>query len=176
MSTTVPGDVSASLDEAQSVASLREAQSVASLREAQSAAVRLLSSREHARVELARKLVGKGHSRDVVDAALERLEELELLSDERFAESFVRSRVDRGHGPLRIRADLRSRGVDESIIDTVLMATDDYWRDHAELARQKRFGPVPPDGRDTWTRQARFLAQRGFPSDVIYRVLGDLGT
>jgi len=45
--------------------------------------------------------------------------------------------------------------------------------ERANRARAKRFGSAAPASRDEWNRQARFLAQRGFPSDLIYRALGD---
>jgi SOS response regulatory protein OraA/RecX len=41
-----------------------------------------------------------------------------------------------------------------------------------ERARSKRFGAGLPATRDDWNRQARFLAQRGYPADLIYRALG----
>ena len=140
----------------------------------ENAAVRLLGHREHGRLELARKLIGKGHARDVVDVVVGRLAELELVSDERFAEVFIRSRVAKGQGPLRIRSELRDRGIEDRLVDEVLTETGAYWRDCAERARCKRFGDADPDSRDTWARQARFLSQRGYPGDVIYRVLGEL--
>jgi SOS response regulatory protein OraA/RecX len=40
-------------------------------------------------------------------------------------------------------------------------------RAQAEAARAKRFGPEQPVDRRAWGKQARFLAQRGFPADTI---------
>lgn len=134
----------------------------------------MLGHREHGRLEIARKLRAKGHSAEVVDAVVTRLVALELISDVRFAEGFVRSRLQRGQGPLRIRADMRHRGIDDQLVDDVLTETGEFWQRQAEQARQKRFGEARPGERTTWNRQARFLSQRGFPSDVIYRVLGQL--
>ena len=39
-----------------------------------------------------------------------------LQSDERFTEAFVRSRINQGKGPARIRADLRERGINDAVI------------------------------------------------------------
>jgi regulatory protein len=134
----------------------------------------MLSHREHGRKEIVRKLRAKGHPADVVDEVVARLVELELISDVRFAEAFVRSRLQRGQGPLRIRADMRHRGIDDPLVDDVLTETREFWQRQAERAREKRFGEVPPGERTTWNRQARFLSQRGFPADVVYRVLGEM--
>jgi regulatory protein len=143
-------------------------------RNVESVAVRMLGHREHGRREIVRKLRAKGHPAQVVEEVVARLVELELVSDVRFAEAFVRSRLRRGKGPLRIRADMRQRGIDDPLVDDVLTETGEFWRRQAEQARQKRFGEALPQERSSWSRQARFLSQRGFPADVIYRVLGEI--
>ncbi|MEZ5558400.1 MAG: regulatory protein RecX [Pseudomonadales bacterium] len=136
-------------------------------------AVGLLAQREHSARELTRKLTSRDIDPDLVGRVVADLAERNLQSDERFAESFLHSRVGRGQGPLRIRTDLRQRGIDDELIDAVMTLPGSYWREVAEAARRKRFGSDAPADRREWTRQARFLAQRGFPSDLIYRVLGD---
>ncbi|MCY3821420.1 MAG: regulatory protein RecX [Gammaproteobacteria bacterium] len=165
-------------------------------------ALRLLTRREHSRFELRRKLLRRragesesdsrnaaaGETREGrVAAVLDDLADRGLLSDERFVDSFVRRGVDRGHGPLKIRAGLRSRGVAEDLIDGALTFSDDFWLDLARAAQAKRFGDGgrqrssnsgeddadgAPSNRSEWARHARFLAARGFASDIIYRTLG----
>ena len=73
-------------------------------------AIDLLSRREHSQLELRKKLVAKGFADDEVDELLLRLHEENLQSDERYAESYVRQRVDKGYGPIRIRQELRQKG------------------------------------------------------------------
>ena len=141
-------------------------------RAAREAAIRLLARREHARIELQRKLTGRGHSPELAESVIADLAAAGLQSDERFAEVFVRSAVDRGHGPLKIIAGLRERGVDG---DAVLAGLgDDEWRDRASMAVDKRFGQEAPRDRADWAKRARFLASRGFPSGIAYEVLGRL--
>ena len=153
-------------------------------------ALRLLATREHSRFELRRKLLRRRASDAAsataqVDIVLDDLVRRDLLSDARFAESFVRRGVDRGHGPLKIRAGLRSRGVAENIIDDTLTFSDDFWLCRAQAVQTKRFGngsasasdssgkaDGAPANRSEWARRARFLAARGFASDIIYRTLG----
>lgn len=143
-----------------------------SLRTVEEAAVRLLAGREHSARELRRKLCARGHDEALVDEVLRLLTERNLLSETRFVESFVRARAARGQGPMRIRAELRERGVDEERIDAEVTRPADYWLERLERARSKRFGAAPPATRDDWNRQARFLAQRGYPADLIYLALG----
>lgn len=135
-------------------------------------ALRLLGQREHAVRELVDKLTRKGVHRDLAGLVVDDLRGRGLQSDERFAEAFVHSRIGRGHGPIRIRQDLRQRGIDDDLADAMMTHDSDFWRDLASDARCRKFGNAPPIDRGAWNRQARFLAQRGFPADLIYRVLG----
>ena len=139
------------------------------------AAVRLLARREHSRVELRRKLRTRGHAPEAVELALARLGEYGYQSDARFAESFVRSRVDRGQGRLKIGAALRERGIGDDIASALLDLGESEWRRLATSALHKRFGDAAPGGRAEWAKRARFLAGRGFTSDVVSRVLDEHG-
>ncbi|AUN95914.1 regulatory protein RecX [Pseudazoarcus pumilus] len=132
-------------------------------------ALRLLALREHSRAELARKLDGLG-TPDEVEATLERMAELGLQSDRRFAESWVRSKAGR-FGTARLRMDLARRGIDADTIVEVLGAADagtDIERARAVWAT--KFGTLARDRRE-WARQARFLQGRGFSTDVIAKLL-----
>ncbi|MDX1443640.1 MAG: regulatory protein RecX [Gammaproteobacteria bacterium] len=138
-------------------------------------ALGLLARREHSFGELERKLLQRGLANDVVELQLGQLVEEGLLSDERFAEQFVRQRVERGQGPVKIRAEMQQRGVDAELIDIQLEAHDDEWPRLAENARNKRFGEEIPAEYEERARQARFLQQRGFGMEQIRRVLkGDI--
>jgi regulatory protein len=94
-----------------------------------------------------------------------------LQSDERFAEAYVRSRSERGFGPVRIRAELRERGVESGLIETALEAAEMDWDASAGQEREKRFGPQLPQAWPERARQARFLEGRGFPAAIVGRVL-----
>ncbi|MDE0658045.1 MAG: regulatory protein RecX [Gammaproteobacteria bacterium] len=138
------------------------------------AAVRLLARREHSRLELARKLGSRGHPDDLIEETVADLADDGLQSDDRFAQAFVRSALGRGQGPLRIRAGLAERGINSDIASTYFDLDADEWRERAASALYKRFGSAPVESRADWARRARFLAGRGFPSDVAAKVLGSL--
>nr|WP_207143777.1 regulatory protein RecX [Ectothiorhodospira shaposhnikovii] len=140
---------------------------------ADDAAVRLLARREHSRRELWSKLADRGLEQASIEAALDRLESSGLLSDERFTESFVRHRIGQGHGPMRICADLRQRGVSEPLVQAVLDASQADWEALAHDVRMRRFGPVLPGDYRERSKQMRFLQYRGFPTDIIRRVMTD---
>ena len=132
-------------------------------------ALRLLGQREHSIKQLTTKLRRKGFDEDVVAMAVGQLTESDVQSNERFAEALVRRRVDRGYGPMYIRSELREAGIDDDVSDDVLSRSAEFWMDVATRVREKKYGDL--DAVD-WNTQARFLARRGFPADLIYRVLG----
>ncbi len=140
---------------------------MASSADVREAAIRLLARREHSRRELANKLGARGFDQGVVDWTLDELEAERLLSDERFAEVFVRSRADNGYGPLRIRAELRERGVDDETIDGQLAGIDADWFALAAGVRRKRFGEPVPEAFKERAKQMRFLQYRGFDGEQI---------
>src|SRR5690606_8709838 len=81
-------------------------------------ALRHLARRDHSRAELARKLAAHGDA-DEIDAVIERMGELGLQSDTRYAEAFVRGKAGR-FGASRLRSELARRGVDRDLIDEAI--------------------------------------------------------
>jgi len=140
---------------------------------AREAAVRLLARREHSARELQRKLAERGFESAAVAEALEGLAADGLLSDERFAEAFVGSRIERGSGPRRIQAELRERGITDELIARHVDFSDRQWRERAARVRRKRFGPALPGELRERSRQARFLQYRGFTAEQARAALND---
>ena len=132
-------------------------------------AMDLLARREHSRLELERKLRTRDYSGAVVASVLDELEADGLLSDSRFAESFVRARIARGRGPNRIRLELIERGVAAS--EDALREAGCDWGRLAVETRKKRFGAGPPRDYRERARQARFLEYRGFTAEQIHNAL-----
>ena len=132
----------------------------------------LLARREHSVAELRTKLIAREFDADEVDSVVTRLSEEGLVSDERFAEAFVSSRVRKGQGPLRIRVELERRGVAGDFITTCLEQGGIDWDGLARSVRVKKFGSVRIGNYREWARQAKFLQYRGFTGDQISHVLG----
>ncbi|NIW86811.1 MAG: regulatory protein RecX [Gammaproteobacteria bacterium] len=146
------------------------------LEEIRRKALELLAAREHTRVELARKLRRRGSPAPAIEQTLDALAAEGHLSDDRFAEAYVRRRAGAGFGPLRIQQELRERGVDPGVIAGHLDAEAHDWVARAAQAREKRFGRAPPANRREWLRQARFLDYRGFTGEQIRRALPEGGS
>ena len=133
----------------------------------------LLARREHSTQELRDKLLTRGFEDDEIVPALQTLSREGLLSDERFTESFIHSRMERGSGPVKIRAELRQRGVADEIITNWLDERDRVWLERAESVRCKKFGSALPVDYKEKARQARFLQYRGFSAEQTRQVLRD---
>jgi len=136
-------------------------------------ALNLLARREHSDRELERKLLGRGFSGQEVRSVIQELARQGSLSNARFAEQYVYSRIDRGFGPLRIQAELRERGVDDGVSGPLMDTSAEIWDERASAARIKRFGPNLPGDFKARARQTRFLQQRGYTQDQIRGVLTD---
>jgi regulatory protein len=126
-----------------------------------------LARREHGRAELHMKLTKFGFGSHVSEDAIARLIEDNLQSDQRFAEAFVQSRINQGKGPARIRAELRERGLDDSLIDEGLANAGQDWCALAREVRVKKFGLCSALDFKEKARQMRFLQARGFEQDHI---------
>lgn len=158
-------------------------------------ALQLIARREYSRAELSSKLLSycdpdSVEANDQVERVLERMTELGLLSDERFAESFVRNRAPR-MGRQRMAHELRQRGIEVNLANQMLDEVPE--EDELTRARQvwvKKFGTQSSDedaeaeldtlsraqlAQKRYAREARFLASRGFSADVIRRVLRERG-
>ncbi len=130
----------------------------------------MLARREHSRLELKQKLSRKFSSHaDAIDAEILRLEGEGLQSDARLAEAFIRARTSKGQGPMKIRMELKGKGVSD---DDMALAFEECSPDWFSLAREvaeKKFGPGFERQEDMKekARVARFLGQRGFSYDHI---------
>ncbi len=140
------------------------------MEQAYNSAVNLLSRREHSTQELRRKLSGKGLEDSQLETLLERLTHDRLLSDERFVESFIQSRINKGAGPLLIQAQLHERGIDSTLAAEFLDVQAMQWRELARVVQHKRFGETQPQNYNERAKQMRFLQQRGFTMEQINAV------
>ena len=140
-------------------------------RSARAVAMDLLARREHSLAELRRKLADRDFDTEQVEHALAGLVRDGLADDGRFVEAFVASRIRKGQGPIRIRAELVERGVSSDAIAAVLPDAHD-WRALAREVRRKRFGAAAPADFRERARQSRFLEYRGFTAEQIRGCFG----
>jgi regulatory protein len=134
--------------------------------------VALLARRDFAAVELGAKLLRSGFEDAVVQSVVTELGERGLVDDRRFAQHFVVYHAGRGRGPLRIRRELTTLGLDGALVDGALGSGVVDWAQRADEVRRQKFGARLPATWPEKARQARFLQYRGFSPDHIRSALG----
>lgn len=157
------------------------------------AAMDLLARREHSRLELQQKLVrrfGRQHKsidggingaiegategsiEGAIDEAVETLTEEGLQSDTRLAEAFIRARANKGQGPVKIKMELKKKGVADDLIAIAFEASEIDWGALVNQVAHRKFDDIDSlladmKGRG---RLSRFLQQRGFTYEQISQI------
>ncbi|MES9833084.1 MAG: regulatory protein RecX [Candidatus Thiodiazotropha sp. DIVDIV] len=132
-----------------------------------------MAAREHSQEELRRKLLKRHYDSDLIERVLEDLKASGSLSDARFTEAFVESRIRKGQGPVRIRLELRERGVASQLSEETLEAYADQWWNLLKEVHDNKFGCDKAESSKALAKRARFLESRGFPGELIRSLLLD---
>ena len=137
--------------------------------------MRYLARREHSRAELERKLSSSLRGSDEPDLAgqirrtLDDLAARGLLSDERAAESLLASQ-SRRFGSRRLKQSLFAKGLAPDLVAATVQQSRATEAERARDLWLRRFGAAPADVAAR-ARQMRFLAGRGFDTDIIRRLV-----
>jgi regulatory protein len=133
---------------------------------ASAAALAWLGRRDFSGEALRERLARDGFDPAIAALVVQELTARGLIDDRRFAENYVTWHAGRGHGPVRIAADLRRLGVADDLVRAALAGTVD-WAAVAARVRAAKFGAAAPAEWAEQARQARFLQYRGFSADHI---------
>ena len=132
-------------------------------------ALRLLSSREHSRAELERKLAHYEEEPGALAKVLDALAAKDFINEGRVVDSVLNRRSAK-LGTQRIKQELQAKGLEP---EAVAEAVDKLRASEVDRAREvwrKKFGTPPADAAERG-KQMRFLASRGFGGDTIHRVV-----
>ncbi len=146
------------------------------IKAAYSVALRMLTRREHCEAEVRGKLAQRDFDEIAIDSAIEELKSYGYLSESRYAEAFLRYRMQRGEAPWMAAANARQRGADESALQAALEeaeASFDALEACRELLNSRDPGRLRRDDERVWQRHARFLRNRGYDAATILRVLNE---
>jgi regulatory protein len=131
------------------------------------AAIGLLSRREYSRHELYQKLSPRTSSESFLEQLLNKLEDAGYQSDQRFAEAFLRSRINRGLGSMRIERELKEKGIDRDLIEQVMASDIDWFELAYECGLKKSRSLNLVEYKDK-QKLFRSLAYRGFSMDQLH--------
>jgi regulatory protein len=123
-------------------------------------ALRALRHRSRSRTDLAQRLQRAGIEPDEREAALDRLTEAGLVSDDRFAEERAGALAQRGAGDELIRQDLRRQGVEHVSAERAI-AQLEAEDERASRIFQRRGGDA---------KAVRYLAGKGFSREILERL------
>lgn len=132
-------------------------------------ALRLLSQREHSRLELERKLRAYEEVPGTLAQALDDLQARDFISDQRVAESVVNRRAGQ-FGAARLRQEMHDKGLARELIEQTVASLQETESARAQEVWRKKFDG-PPVTPQEHARQTRFLLARGFSAEVVRRVL-----
>lgn len=141
---------------------------------AYSYAVRLLSQREFNTREMRERLAARDYDEAIVDVVIRQLKSDNYLSEQRYAEAFLRSRMKRGEAPWLAAQKARQKGAESSALQAALAELSEDYDDEQvcrELLDQRDPGGLRFEEERVWQRQARFLRNKGHNSATILRVL-----
>ena len=153
---------------------LEELQSEAGLQQAVDRAYNYLSYRPRSREEVRRYLRRKETPPETIEAALARLDRLDLINDHSFASFWVESREQFSpRGARALKNELRMKGVEREVVEEMIDDEKDEER-ALRAGRKKALSLVRIPGMDFATFRARlgsFLQRRGFGYEVSTRTI-----
>ena len=129
-----------------------------------------LARREHSRRELIFKLQKRfTDSDEQIIEEVSRLRSEGLQSDYRMASEYVHFRSKKGLGPKKIKAELRLKGISDSLLEQIFSESGVDWRNILEKVINKKTSQdgFALDSLETKHRVNNFLQKRGFEPDQI---------
>ena len=128
---------------------------------------RLIDRREYSSVEIRQKLQQDGYSEQTIDACLDRAREVGLVSDRRFADNFIHSKVASGWGMERISRELTRYGIETKDLPGwpyEYLDPEDEVERALNVAQRKRI-----EGSRAYEKLVRHLCGKGYSTGVATR-------
>ena len=133
-------------------------------------ALRLLSQREHSRLELERKLAEHETEPGQLAKALDELQARGFINEERVIESVVHRRAAK-LGTARLKQELHAKGLSGEIVSEALEQLRGTELERAREVWARKFGESATEPKEK-ARQIRFLVSRGFAAEVVRKIVG----
>lgn len=138
-------------------------------------AIELLARREYSLYELEKKLVPLALEEMQAYDVLDWLTEHGLQSDTRFCETYVRSKSASGYGPIRIKQELKQKGIQTNLVDDCFEAQEINWHEKLDSLVDKKLNGIEKSDLKSKQKCMGFLQRRGFSLDQIYSALNRYG-
>lgn len=117
--------------------------------------------------ELRQKLYDKGYDEMICDIVIDTMCEYDYINDYNYCLSFFDYAKDKGWGLMKIRSELKRRGVSDEVLSDALQELDDCPEDRIYEILERRYEPEELKDFKEKQRAVRFFASRGFGFDSI---------
>jgi regulatory protein len=146
------------------------------LRRAKLKALALLKFMDRTEQELRNKLSEAGYKNEIIDLALDYINHYGYINDERYASSYIRTRMN-SKSRLMLRMELLKKGIAKDIIDEVL--NTEYQIEEEEdpeldVIKKAIFKKCPTPANITWEEKQKLISnlyRKGFEIDKINSVI-----
>ncbi len=139
---------------------------------------RLCAASEHSRQEMVDKAISWGLAASEAQQVADRLVAERFVDDARFAPLFVRDKARlSGWGPMKIKMQLRTKGVADDIATEAIDAIDaEEWHEILKHALTQKMRTTRKDDPAKLSASlTRFALQRGFDYSAVRKALSDMG-
>lgn len=141
---------------------------------AKQSALKYLRRQERSFYEIERYLQ-KSFNNEAVEKVLSFIKEYELADDTSFVKNFIQKSIARGAGNLKIKYELKQKGIEEALIDDYIFqydAEEDSYDRAYKMAKKKMRHEEKSE--KSYSKIGRYLASKGYENDTIYKVLNKL--
>lgn len=135
-------------------------------------AVKYISSTLKTTKQIRDYLKKKEYNPQTIDYVIDKMQEYKYLDDEAYAKAFI-STYSNKYGKLKLVSALKSKGVCENVIDSVLSAEDLKMENSIETTANKYLRNKPRTN-ETYMKLSRFLYSRGYEFDDIKSLINEL--
>lgn len=151
---------------------LKELIETSNEKRAKEKALWLISYRDHSKKELAEKL-RRDADEDAALKAVERMEELGLIDDEKYARRYAEELINVRHLSVRgARYKLTEKGIDRELADEILEEFDPDPREHISIIIERKYRKVLTDEKGK-RRTVAALQRMGYSWSDINAVIGE---
>ena len=140
---------------------------------------RYISGRNHSRFELRTKLFKKNYNRDLIEKVLDGFVLDGFVDDEKFAAEFLKNKLNKKNGPIKIKAELIKRGVSREAIESAFNV--EYEESAAfegglQIAMKKYSNLVKRkiEVKKIKPKLYSYLSGKGYPPDISNKILNEM--
>ncbi len=128
----------------------------------------ILNRKDYTEFELRNKLETKNFDAEVVSNVISHLRNKNFINDERYVENYIYFRLNAGYGKFKIRYELKSRGIDEELIDKHLNTACE--KESAERLFESRYNSFR-NKKNGKIKMFSFFERRGYSYETINELL-----